>query len=159
RYLDTFLTAAFRHAKESGQPLSIAFADLDRFKGVNDEHGHQTGDQVLVTTAQLLQCNVRSSDIVARYGGEEFVLVFPETDRRTAVAICERVVQACGRARHKLESTAASLTVTISIGTATMDEKSDFKSLHDIIAAADKALYAAKVAGRNRTVPFDRVAA
>src|SRR5690606_19280261 len=108
RYLDAFLAAAFRHAKETGRPLSVAFADLDRFKHVNDQHGHQAGDHVLSATARLLQCSVRSSDIVARYGGEEFVLAFPDTDRRTAHAICERVVQACRRARHKLEADAAS---------------------------------------------------
>ena len=157
RYLDAFLAAAFRHAKETGSPLSVAFADLDRFKHVNDQHGHQAGDHVLSATARLLQCSVRSSDIVARYGGEEFVLAFPDTDRRTAHAICERVVQACRRARHKLEADAA-LTVTISIGTATLDETSYFASCDDLVAAADKALYAAKLGGRDRTVTFDLVA-
>ena len=157
RYLDAFMDNAFRYAKQTGAPLSVAFADLDGFKGVNDKHGHQAGDQVLVTTARLLQCNVRSSDIVARYGGEEFVLVFPETDRRTVLAICERVVQACERAQHPLES-GTTFNVTISIGTATLDETSDFKSFVEVIAAADKALYAAKLAGRNCAVQFDRVA-
>jgi len=158
RYLDAFLGAAFRHATEKREPLSVAFADLDRFKGVNDQHGHPAGDQVLVATARLLQCSVRSSDIVARYGGEEFVLVFPETDRRTALAICERVVQACARASHKLDPDSTALTVTISIGTATFDDENSFASFEDLVAAADKALYAAKLAGRNRTVPFDLVA-
>lgn len=157
RYLDAFMATAFRYAKQTRAPLSVAFADLDGFKGVNDKHGHQAGDEVLVTTARLLQCNVRSSDIVARYGGEEFVLVFPETDGRTVLAICERVVQACERARHALES-GETFNVTISIGTATLDETSRFESFAEVIAAADKALYAAKLAGRNRTVQFDRVA-
>jgi diguanylate cyclase (GGDEF)-like protein len=157
RYLDSFLAAAFRYATDTRAPLSVAFADLDGFKGVNDRHGHQAGDQVLVTTARLLQCNVRSSDIVARYGGEEFVLVFPETDSRTVLAICERVVQACERAQHPLES-GATFNVTISIGTATLDDTGEFKSFPELVAAADKALYAAKLAGRNRTVQFDRVA-
>lgn len=158
RHLDEFLAAAFRHARAGGQPLSIAFADLDSFKGVNDTHGHKIGDQVLLATARLLQCNVRSSDVVARYGGEEFVVVFPDTDRETARAICERIVKACADARHDLETEPSALTVTISIGTATTDAASGFETVDDLVAAADKALYAAKLGGRNRTVPFDLVA-
>jgi diguanylate cyclase (GGDEF)-like protein len=116
------------------------------------------GDQVLLATARLLQCNVRSSDIVARYGGEEFILVFPGTDRDTARMICERIVRACQRTAHPLESRDDTLTVTISIGTATLDDRSRFATVEDLVAAADKALYEAKLGGRNRLVPYDKVA-
>ncbi len=158
RYLDEFLAAASRHARQTGEPLSVAFADLDGFKGVNDTYGHRAGDHVLIATARLLQGNVRSSDIVARYGGEEFVVVFPNTDRQTARAICERIVRACANARHDVETDPSALTVTISIGTATADPMSGLDTVEALLAAADKALYAAKLGGRNRAVPFDLVA-
>ena len=157
RYLDEYLAAAFVDARTSGRALSVAFADLDGFKNVNDTHGHRAGDEVLVATARLLQCNVRSSDVVARYGGEEFVVVFPGTDRLTVRAICERIVRACAEARHELEA-AGALTVTISIGTATFDPASGLATVAELVAAADKALYAAKLGGRNRAVSFDLVA-
>ena len=78
--ISTISCRGVREQRQHGTPLSVAFADLDRFKSVNDTFGHATGDQILVTTANILKANVRAADVVARYGGEEFMLVFPNTD-------------------------------------------------------------------------------
>ena len=83
-YLDSYLKDAFQTTRKTDAPLSVAFADLDKFKSVNDTYGHAMGDQILVTTANILKANVRGADVVARYGGEEFILVFPAHGIRAA---------------------------------------------------------------------------
>ena len=157
RALDCYLETAFSEAIEQDQPLSFAFADLDRFKAINDTYGHQAGDQILEATAKILQANVRSCDIVARYGGEEFVIAFPRTDRQLVQIICERIVKAFQETHHDVGGN-KNLTVTISVGMATFDKDSQFTSVTEFVQAADKALYTAKLEGRNRTVSFDLVA-
>ncbi len=99
-YLDHYLKDAFLISNKSDTPLSIAFADLDKFKSVNDTYGHAMGDQILVTTANILKANVRGADVVARYGGEEFILVFPHTEYPLLKTICERIVRAFRETRH-----------------------------------------------------------
>jgi len=155
-YLDHFIHDAFLNSATSGTPLSVAFADLDRFKSVNDTFGHATGDQILVTTANILKANVRTTDVVARYGGEEFMLVFPHTDYGLLKTICERIVQAFQETRHDV-GVKRDLSVTISIGMATHNDGRRFRSVEELMKAADKALYTAKLQGRNRSVPFDLV--
>jgi diguanylate cyclase (GGDEF)-like protein len=156
-YLDDFMRDAFEASVRSNSPLSVAFADLDKFKSVNDTYGHAMGDQILVTTANILKANVRAADVVARYGGEEFILVFPHTEYPLLKTICERIVRAFREARHDV-GTRRDLTVTISIGMATHNDGRKFRSVEELLKAADKALYTAKLQGRNRSVPFDLVA-
>jgi diguanylate cyclase (GGDEF)-like protein len=156
-YLDQFIHDAFQDSAKDGTPLSVAFADLDRFKTVNDTFGHATGDQVLVTTANILKANVRAADVVARYGGEEFMLVFPHTDYGLLKTICERIVRAFQDTRHDV-GVKRDLNVTVSIGMATHNDGRRFRSVEELLKAADKALYTAKLQGRNRSVPFDLVA-
>jgi diguanylate cyclase (GGDEF)-like protein len=156
-YLDSYLKDAFQASLKTDSPLSIAFADLDKFKSVNDTYGHAMGDQILVTTANILKANVRGADVVARYGGEEFILVFPHTEYALLKTICERIVRAFRETRHDV-GTKRDLNVTISIGMATHNEGRQFKSVEELLKAADKALYTAKLQGRNRSVPFDLVA-
>ncbi len=155
--LDDYLEMAFKEVSKSGRRLSIAFADLDRFKRVNDTYGHQVGDQILRSTADILRSSVRSCDMVARYGGEEFILAFPDADSGLVRSICERIVKAFQETCHDVGH-AKDLTVTISIGMATYDDKNSFDSVDEFIHAADKALYTAKLQGRNRTVAFRLVA-
>jgi diguanylate cyclase (GGDEF)-like protein len=155
-YLDHYLRDAFLLSNKNGSPLGIAFADLDLFKSVNDTYGHAIGDQILMTTANILRANVRSSDVVARYGGEEFILVFPSTECTLLKTICERIVRAFRETRHDV-GTRRDLSVTISIGMATHNDGRRFRSVEELLKAADKALYTAKLSGRNRTVPFDLV--
>ena len=156
-YLDHYLKDAFQNSNKSDTPLSIAFADLDKFKSVNDTYGHAMGDQILVTTANILKANVRGADVVARYGGEEFILVFPHTEYPLLKTICERIVRAFRETRHDV-GTKRDLNVTISIGMATHNDGRQFKTVEELLKAADKALYTAKLQGRNRSVPFDLVA-
>jgi diguanylate cyclase (GGDEF)-like protein len=156
-YLDQFLREAFHTSAERGAPLSVAFADLDRFKSINDTYGHAIGDQILVTTANILKANVRAADVIARYGGEEFMLVFPNTEYGLLKTICERIVRAFQDTRHNV-GVKRDLGVTISIGMATHNDGRQFRSLEELVKAADKALYTAKLQGRNRSVPFDLVA-
>lgn len=109
-----------------------------------------------MATATILKANVRATDVVARFGGEEFILVFPNTDRDMAKIICERIVQALMNTHHHV-SGSEDLTVTVSVGIATQCEQQKFESVDAIINAADKALYTAKLQGRNRSIPFDQL--
>jgi len=152
-YLDQFLAREFDNSTRHKWPLSVAFADLDDFKRVNDTFGHQAGDSILQATARILRGNTRETDLIARYGGEEFVVVLPATDAETARNICERIVLAFRNTGHVIGSDNAR--VTISIGCATHGPETLFNSAADFVKAADQALYTAKLRGRNRSVPFD----
>jgi diguanylate cyclase (GGDEF)-like protein len=153
-YLDQVLAREFEHSSRHKWPLSVAFADLDNFKSVNDRFGHQAGDRILQATARILRGNTRETDLIARYGGEEFVVVLPATDADTARSICERIVTAFQNTAHVIGSEHAR--VTISIGCATHGTQISFPSVAEFVKAADQALYTAKLRGRNRIVPFDR---
>jgi len=153
-YLDQFLAREFENSTRHKWPLSVAFADLDNFKGINDKFGHQAGDRILQATARILRGNTRETDLIARYGGEEFLVVLPATDAVTAQTICERIVSAFQNTGHVIGSDHAK--VTISIGCATHGTQTSFVDPADFVKAADQALYTAKLRGRNRTVPFDR---
>ncbi len=152
-YLEQYLRQEFEQATRNDWPLSIAFCDLDGFKKVNDNFGHQAGDKVLKATAAILRNNVRRVDVVARYGGEEFVLVFPATDRDIARSVCERIVTAFQSTRHEIGPQPVS--VTVSIGYATHGGGQRFPSVDALVKAADQALYTAKLQGRNRTVRYE----
>jgi diguanylate cyclase (GGDEF)-like protein len=153
-YLDQILAREFEHATRHKWPLSIAFADLDNFKTINDKFGHQAGDRILQATARILRGNTRETDLIARYGGEEFVAVLPATDADTARNICERIVKAFRSTAHVIGGEHAH--VTISIGCATHGSQTSFTTTADFVNAADQALYMAKMRGRDRSVPFDR---
>ena len=153
-YLDQFIAREFEHSMRHKWPLSVAFADLDNFKSINDKFGHQAGDRILQATARILRGNTRETDLIARYGGEEFVVVLPATDAETARSICERIVTAFQNTGHVIGSDHTK--VTISIGCATHGTQTSFPSVAEFVKAADQALYTAKLRGRNRTVPFDR---
>ncbi len=123
-------------------------ADLDYFKAVNDRHGHLAGDTLLRRTAQVIAGELRGTDAVGRYGGEEFLLVLPETDLQGATAVAEKVRCQVQDTLVPLED-GPPLRATVSIGLATLGGEGNLTS-RDLIAAADRALYEAKSAGRNR---------
>jgi len=123
-------------------PLSFMMIDIDHFKKVNDKYGHAVGDTVLIELVGLLQGESRETDFLARWGGEEFVLTAPYASAEEAVAIAERVRQ--NVSRHEFSNVGS---VTVSVGVA---EYSAGDSLESVLERADKALYAAKRAGRNR---------
>jgi diguanylate cyclase (GGDEF)-like protein len=133
-----------RHAR----PLSIIMFDIDRFKAINDAHGHAAGDRVLQRVAGLARGVVRSDDLLARYGGEEFLLLAPETEREHAVELAERIRGVLHAADVPVDHT--TIRFTASFGVASLRE--DDRDAAMFIARADQSLYAAKEAGRNRVV-------
>lgn len=146
RRLDQRLADEFALALRHGRPLTVAMADLDHFKTVNDRFSHAVGDAALRATARILADNVRHTDLVARFGGEEFVIVLAETDAAAARGVCEKLRAAV--AQHKWTGIHPDLSLTISIG-----YSSDAgASAHRMLALADRNLYSAKAAGRNRVV-------
>jgi diguanylate cyclase (GGDEF)-like protein len=150
RYLHERLPQESARSRRYGKPLSLVMADLDHFKRINDTHGHQAGDLVLQHVANLARSALRVSDWIARYGGEEFVIVLPETPLLGAYAVAERMRRSC--AETPVELPGAQLLVTASFGVATIDgiAPSD-EDAEAILRDADRALYASKRAGRNRT--------
>lgn len=142
---------AVAHAQRYDRPLAVVFFDIDRFKAINDTHGHAVGDRVLAAAGRLLRETLRSSsDWVARYGGEEFVLVLPEAALEQAVDAAERLRQTVAQQlRVPLEGGAA-LQITASFGVAQWQPGETGEQL---LERADAQLYAAKHAGRNRVMP------
>lgn len=136
----------FSRSHRMGRPFSCMMLDADHFKKINDNHGHQIGDQVLQEFGQRLKSSVRDIDLVGRYGGEEFMILLPETDRDRALMVAERIRLAM--AENPIATTSNTLSLTISIGVATMDDKTTH--LDALVARADQALYIAKHKGRNR---------
>lgn len=139
------LSSELEVALAVGQPLSIAIADLDHFKVVNDELGHPVGDQALRQAAALMRRSCRHSDLVARIGGEEFALILPGMTRADATVFCETLRESV--ATHEWHSIHPELGVTISIGLAQWDGSAE---LDELVHAADAQLYRAKRAGRNQ---------
>jgi diguanylate cyclase (GGDEF)-like protein len=125
-------------------PLSVVFVDVDHFKRVNDGHGHEVGDQVLVLLARTLRANLPRDDLLARWGGEEFVIVMPQTPAEEAVAVAERLRQVLARVEWP-----AALTVTASWGVAQAMAVADVDTA---LREADQAMYRAKHEGRDRVI-------
>jgi len=129
------------------RPLSVALLDIDRFKEVNDTHGHPAGDWVLKEVARLLTETLRAPDSLGRYGGEEFLLVLPETDLDATHVITERVRRRVRQTDFDVDGT--SIKLTVSVG-ATQFQTGE--PLADLFARVDRALYDAKESGRNLVV-------
>jgi len=147
RYANTHLEAQIDHCRDRGTDLAVMILDLDRFKSVNDAHGHGAGDMVLREFAGRLKASVRSVDLVARMGGEEFMVIMPDVAPSVAREIAERVRQATERPDFTISEHGARLPVTVSIGYAVLGRT---ESMFELIKRADDALYASKHAGRNR---------
>lgn len=150
-------------AERNHEPLSCVFVDIDHFKQINDAYGHQTGDRCLRQVAQLINDQLRKTDLLARYGGEEFVALLPRCHRDEAMLIAERVRLAVSTHPLSLHVN-QSLPLTISVGLCTWQPRTErSKDLRELgralLAQADKAMYAAKAAGRNRVMVADFSAA
>ncbi len=139
------LASELQVALAVGQPLSIAIADLDHFKVVNDELGHPVGDRALRQSAVLMRRNCRGSDLVARIGGEEFALILPGMTRADASAWCEALRASV--AGHEWDDIHPGLSITISIGVAQWDGSAE---IDELVHVADTQLYRAKRSGRNQ---------
>ena len=129
--------------------FSVLMMDLDHFKQVNDEHGHDIGDEVLRHFARLVEENMRAHDYFARWGGEEFVLVLPETDREMAHRVAERVREAVNSDNFVLAD-GRKIDCTVSIGGGIWPDNGE--DYVEVIKQADKALYQAKKSGRNQVM-------
>ncbi|MET3925282.1 GGDEF domain-containing protein [Devosia sp. 2618] len=147
---DEGMENAIAEAKADGTPLSLMIVDIDHFKNFNDTYGHQTGDQVLRLVAMTLKSNIKGKDLAARYGGEEFVAILPSTDVEGAVIVAENVRSAIQAKELLKRSTNEKLgRITASFGVAAFRPNDTASSL---IERADRCLYAAKHAGRNRVL-------
>jgi diguanylate cyclase (GGDEF)-like protein len=142
------LEVELRRAITYRQPLSVLMMDLDRFKRVNDTHGHLVGSRVLTLVGRIIRENLRVVDVSGRYGGEEFITYLAETTPEMAVAAAERIRKglACQCLRHGKSK----VRITISIGVASYPEHGS--NVTSLVACADSALYQAKESGRNRVI-------
>jgi diguanylate cyclase len=143
RHLERRAQELLPRAHAEGLPLALAMLDVDHFKRVNDRYGHAMGDQVLVQLAHLLRENTRGGDVLARHGGEEFVIVLPGMGLAAAAEVCERL-----RERVAQYGWPVAMPITVSIGLVAAPPC----ELAPMLEAADRALYRAKAAGRNRVV-------
>lgn len=144
---DTFLAEQFAASLAAGKPLTLLLLDVDKFKSVNDKHGHQTGDAVLRAMGKLLKGAARAQDLAARYGGEEMALILPGTTRATGAVIAETVRRAV--AAKPIDCEKVQLKITVSIGVASLEPDSPFREPAHLLKAADMSVYAAKHGGRN----------
>jgi diguanylate cyclase (GGDEF)-like protein len=152
RRFDDALDREWRRCSRSGKPLSLLMIDVDHFKAYNDHHGHLQGDECLRNVAQLLVESVgRPADLVARYGGEEFVCLLPEIGEEGARAVAAKFMMGVARASIPHAALPADARLTISIGAATCTEVAR-QTPGALVALADKLLYDAKRAGRDRVM-------
>jgi two-component system cell cycle response regulator len=154
REFDRILAEEEERSRRFGHPFALVLVDIDHFKSVNDNHGHQVGDLVLQVVADRVAEGLRSVDRAARFGGEEFALIIMQADRASALESAQRACAAVKGTPIAIGQ-GKSLQVTISAGVAEMP--SDAATGAELVAAADKALYAAKSRGRDRAVASSEV--
>lgn len=146
RHFKSMLQAEMDRSKRSGIPTSLVMVDVDHFKAVNDNYGHEAGNLALKQLAEILRSEVRTTDIVCRYGGEEFAMIFPETHLNMAVKVADRI-------REEIASTpvpidGGEIRLTASMG-ASVYMKTSVLEIDEFIDSVDKYLYEAKQSGRN----------
>jgi diguanylate cyclase (GGDEF)-like protein len=145
RYLDDALERELQRARRQGYPVSVLVIDIDRFKELNDQHGHQAGDEVLTALASELHASVRADDLACRWGGEEFVLVLPTMSIEAACARADMFRRDFERRAVRYRD--ANLRATVSVGVAAFPMHG--VTAAELLGAADNALYRAKSDGRN----------
>ena len=142
------LNEEFSRYQRSGHHFSVALIDLDLFKHINDEYGHDAGDQVLRDFSVLVQSVIRQTDVASRWGGEEFLILLPDTSLLQALTLAERLRQKV--ARHTFHFAGVDMPVTISAGICSIAKTG---SVNELLKQADLYLYSAKESGRNRIAP------
>lgn len=147
RYANAHLETLVEKCRARDSGLAVMMLDLDRFKRINDTHGHSAGDDVLREFSHRLQESVRGMDLVARLGGEEFMVVMPDVTPDLASEIAERVRNATADPAFTISADGLTIDVTVSIGFAVLNE---VESVFEMVKRADDALYASKASGRNR---------
>jgi diguanylate cyclase (GGDEF)-like protein len=155
RYLDRRIAEEISRAHRYTLPLSMILLDIDHFKAVNDNYGHQMGDQVLKRLGELLLNRVRDTDIIARYGGEEIAILLPQTGASCALDLAEqlrRAVETSIMVPADEDNNTEAITITVSLGVTGLDRQVSDSQI--FIQRADEALYQAKSDGRNRVIAF-----
>jgi diguanylate cyclase (GGDEF)-like protein len=147
-YMQMLLDREIERSQRYGRVFSLFMFDLDHFKNVNDMYGHQAGDEILKQVSEVVIQTMRQSDLVARYGGEEFLVILPETDSEGASVLAERLRRNISELMVSI--VAEEISVTVSIGVLTCNDCGDHLDKHQIVEAADKAMYASKNGGRNQ---------
>ncbi len=154
RHVHQLLHDEYERSKRTGDPIAVVMLDLDRFKQLNDTHGHPTGDVVLAETARMLQETAREVDMIGRYGGEEFIAILPEADEEAAALLAERVRSTVEA--HEFQDGDKRIRMTVSAGV-TSAIGGRLARPDELIRQADKALYRAKDSGRNQVVRSSQV--
>ncbi len=149
RYFDDFIEREFERSRRYRRTISLIILDIDHFKSVNDNYGHQQGDTILSETGELLRQLTRTSDMAARYGGEEMVIILPETTLYAARIAAEKIRRAIESYEYSYRPKEP-MHITVSMGIASLAEDSEISSPKELIAKADACLYRAKEEGRNR---------
>ena len=150
RYLSDVSQDLFQLSKRKNIELSTLMIDIDKFKNINDTHGHDIGDDVIKILAEKLIYYVRKSDVVARLGGEEFAIIFPDTPVKNAQNKAEEIRKEIELIKVKLKDN-TSLKFTVSIGVSALNHELDVE-FNDILKKSDNALYEAKESGRNKVM-------
>lgn len=147
RHFGQRLEECITSSRRSGKPLSLVLLDMDRFKAINDNFGHQVGDMALKTAARVLRSSIRASDVAARVGGEEFAIILPDTGTREAAKVAGRVLDGLRESSVPLvDGTHVNLSASIGLSGGVLAEG---ESSFALFAEADKALYKAKESGRD----------
>ncbi len=147
-----YFERALRAAAARGEGFAVIMFDLDRFKRINDRHGHEAGDRVLADLASVVEGTLRATDVAARYGGEEFVILLPGTGAAEAAAVAERIRRSLER--REVRMAGAVLRYTASFGVAASGDAGGAQDPMRVVWQADEALMAAKEAGRNQVVTW-----
>ncbi len=155
RFFQNRLIDEIERGKRHNQPLSLIMLDIDNFKEYNDTYGHLAGDEALKITAGVIRGSIRNIDMVARYGGEEFAVILPMTEAYAARDIAERIRSGVASRYYPDEAHRMDVRLSVSLGIASFPEDAD--NLLNLVGNADKALYLAKVSGKNRVSIFDKV--
>ena len=156
RYFNDVSEVLFSISKREEKPFALLMIDIDRFKNINDEYGHISGDQVLESIAKIFFSHIRSSDIAIRFGGEEFLILLPNTDNDGACALAEKIRIAIQNNEVVIDAHQKEIIkITVSIGIASCECHEDI-NIDDLLKRADKALYDAKRTGRNKSVFYQK---
>ena len=150
RYFEMHFSSLFEKSVASKKPITTIMCDIDKFKAINDTHGHGVGDKVIAEVASRIRKNVRNIDVACRYGGEEFVIIMPDTDISYAYVVAERIRREVEEHPVIAENGAKQIYTTISMGLSCIELDND--TPEKLMRRADKALYSAKDAGRNQVV-------
>ena len=150
RAFSSILQRAFKQSVRHGHTLSVLMVDSDNLKNVNDSYGHEAGNRLLQHLVRCIHDELRASDVMARFGGDEFVILLPETNRRGAQEVAERIRRSIESSRFSARE--GDINITVSLGIASYPE--DGGNLEIILDKADKAMYRAKQRGRNRVVVY-----